>query len=216
MSVLTRIKKLFRGYGRFEPTVGMSGIPPCTVRPFSGQDLSACRLLYELNEPGRFPPGYLDLFIESLESPTQLFLVVEFESQVAAVGGIYRAPESRQWCSLVFGMVHPNLHRKGLGTALLLARLSVLEPPTGVWWAGLASAGGSETFFKRFGFLHYGRYPSSADMREYDCYSAYLEEDWKSCARVLAERHVNLDRTELRVPIGPATSNDSMGRLHRR
>ena len=205
MSIAKWLRTVFRGQGRFEPTVGVEKIPPSVVRPYSRQDLSACREIYALNEPGRFPPGYLETFVETLESPDQLFLVVELNSQVAAVGGISRAPESPQWCSLVFGMVHPNLHRKGLGTTLLLARLAALERPTGVWWAGLSSAGGSATFFQRFGFLHYGRFPVLPDMREFDCYRTYLQEsDWARCGRILEERQVTFDRAGLRVPVGPA------------
>jgi N-acetylglutamate synthase-like GNAT family acetyltransferase len=213
VSVGAWLKRTFRGRGRFDPTVGQLGIQSCTVRPFSKQDLDACRNLYELNEPGRFPPGYLQTFTESLESPAQLFLVAELHGQIAAVGGLYRTPESPQGCSLAFGMVHPNLHRRGLGTTLLLARLAVLARPAGVWWAFLSSAGGSATFFERFGFLHYGRYPLPPDMREFDCYRAYLEEaDWDTCSRILAERHVHLDRAGIQVPVGPAIPNISLER----
>ena len=191
----------------------MIGIPSSTVRPFSTQDLDGCRNLYVLNEPGRFPPGYLQTFTDSLESPEQLFLVVELHGQIAAVGGLYRTPESPQGCSLAFGMVHPELHRRGLGTTLLLARLAVLARPTGVWCAFLSSAGGSSTFFERFGFQHYGRYALPPDMKEFDCYRAYLEEsDWSTCARILAERQVHFDRDGIQVPIGPAIPNKSLER----
>lgn len=217
MNVSTWLKRAFRGRGRFEPTVGMMGIAPSTVRPFSKRDLDACRNLYKLNEPGRFPPGHLEVFTESLETPQQIFLVVELDSQIAAVGGIYRSPESPQWCSLVFGMVHPNLHKKGLGTTLLLARLSLLDRPTGVWWAGIASAGDSATFFARFGFLHYGRCPLPPFMIEFDCYRAYLEEsDWASCERILRERRVHLDSAGARVPVGPAIPNSLPERVRGR
>jgi N-acetylglutamate synthase-like GNAT family acetyltransferase len=211
MSVGKWLKRSFRGRGRFDPAVGMMSIPPSRVRPFAKQDLDVCRNLYVLNEPGRFPPGYLETFTESLESPTQLFLVVELHGQVAAIGGLYRTPESPQGCSLAFGMVHPDLHRKGLGTTLLLARLAVLSRPAGVWWAFLSSAGGSSTFFKRFGFQHYGRFALPPAMKEFDCYRAYLEEsDWSYCAKILAERQVHFDRGDIQVPIGPAIPNKSL------
>src|SRR5262245_13975381 len=137
MSVVAWLKRSFRGQGRLDPTTGMLGIPSSNIRPFAKSDMDACRSLYTQNERGRFPPGYLQTFTDSLEPPAQLFLVVELLGQVAAVGGIYRTPESPQGCSLVFGMVRPELHRKGLGTALLLARLAILPRPTGLWWAFL-------------------------------------------------------------------------------
>jgi len=191
----------------------MLGIPSSNIRPFAKSDMDACRSLYTQNERGRFPPGYLQTFTDSLESPAQLFLVVELLGQVAAVGGIYRTPESPQGCSLVFGMVRPELHRKGLGTALLLARLAILPRPTGLWWAFLSSAGGSSAFFERFGFQHYGRHALPPDMREFDCYRAYLEEsDWTACASILHKRRVFLTREAVQVPIGPAIPNTSLER----
>ena len=217
VSVVARLMRRFRGVGRLDPTVGMLAIPSSTVRAFSKQDLEVCRNLYVLNEPDRFPPGYLQTFTESLESPAQLFLVVELHGQIAAVGGICRTPESPQGCSLLFGMVHPDLHRRGLGTTLLLARLAVLERPAGVWWAFLSSAGGSSTFFERFGFRHYGRYALPPDMKEFDCYRAYLQEsDWASCAAILEERQVHLDRAGIQVPVGPAIPVKSLERTRGR
>ena len=204
MSAITWLKRSLRGRLRFDPTVGMLRIPSSTVRQITTQDLDACRNLYVLNEPGRFPPGHLQTFTDSLESPAQLSVVVELHGQIAAVGGVYRTPESPQGCSLAFGMVHPDLHKRGLGTTLLLARLAVLPRPTGVWWTFLASAGGSSTFFARFGFQHYGRYALPPDMESFDCYRSYLEEsDWETCAKILAARQVHLEREGIQVPIGP-------------
>lgn len=168
--------------------------------------MDACRNIYRLNEPGRFPPGHLQTFTENLESSLQLFLVVELQDRIAAVGGLCRTPESPQGCGLSFGMVHPELHKRGLGTTLLLARLAVLPRPGGVWWAFLSSAGGSSTFFKRFGFQHCGRYALPPTMEEFDHYRAYLQEsDWETCAKVLGDRQVQLDCEGIQVPVGPST-----------
>jgi N-acetylglutamate synthase-like GNAT family acetyltransferase len=207
------LKRAFRGRGRFDPTVGAQHIPSATVRRFSELDTAACRELYELNEPGRFPSGYLEEFLSTLKSSLHLYLVIEAHGKVAAVGGIYRTPEAASGCSLVFGMVHPSHHKQGLGTALLLARLAALGRPPHIWWAFLASAGGSSTFFERFGFQHYGRYPHPPDMRIFDCYRSYLEEsDWESCANILAQRGVHFDRSGIDVPLGPAIPNKSLER----
>jgi len=217
MGVAGWLKRNFRGRGRFHPSVGMLRIPSSTIRPASKKDVDACRNIYYLNEPGRFPPGHVQTFIDSLESPKQLFLVAEMQGEIAAVGGICRTPESPQGSSLSFGMVHPDLHGKGLGTALLLGRLAALPRPTGVWWAILSSVGGSWTFFQRFGFLHYGRFALPPQMEEFDCYRAYLEEsDWQACSRILAERRVCFDREGIQVPIGPAIPNTSLERTRER
>jgi len=217
MSVGAWLKRTFRPHSRFDPSVGSQRIPPATVRPFSRADVDACRNLYSLNEPGRFPPGYLDLFAETLESPLHLYLVVVAEGLIVAVGGIYRIPEVRSGCSLVFGMVHPQRHKQGFGTTMLLARLAALARPTERWWAFLSSAGGSATFFERFGFQYYGRYPIPPDMKAFDCYRAYLEQtEWNMCGAILAERNVRFDRDGVEVPLGPAIPNSSLERTRER
>jgi len=89
----------------------------------------------------------------------------------------------------------------------------VLRKPTGVWWAFLSSAGDSWTFFKRFGFQHYGRFPVPPDMELFDCYRSYLKEvDWSKCATVLEEQGVHFDKDDLEVPMGPAIPNTSLER----
>jgi len=213
VNVSAWIKRAFRRRGRFDPTVGAEHIRSTRVRRFSELDTGACRKLYELNEPGRFPSGYVDEFLRTLKSPLHLNLVVEAHGEVAAVGGICRTPESASGCSLVFGMVHPNHHKQGLGTTLLLARLAALSRPPGVWWTFLSSAGDSSTFFRRFGFQHYGQYPLPPDMEVFDCYRCYLEEsDWEACAEILAQRDVHFDRTGIDVPLGTAIPNKSLER----
>jgi len=203
------VKRAFRGRGRFDPSIGMRRIPAATVRQFTKRDLDACRKLYELNEPGRFPVGFLQTFTESLESPQYLYLVAESEGEIAAVGGIYRMPELASGSSLAFGMVDPNLHRQGFGTTLLLARIAALKKPAGVWWVHLSSAGGSSTFFERFGFQFYGRQALS-DSRAFDCYRCHVQvSDWSSCARILQKRNVNFDLEGIEVPIGPVASDNS-------
>jgi ribosomal protein S18 acetylase RimI-like enzyme len=217
VSISAWLKRAFRGQGRFDPSVGARRIPAATIRAFTHSDLDACRQLYLLNQPGRFSVRYLDLFVESLELPSHLYLIVEWQGQIAAVGGIYLTPEVPSGCTLVFGLVDPSCHRKGIGTALLLARLSVLRKPAGVWWAFLSSAGGSWTFFERFGFQHYGRFPIPPDMEYFDCYRSYLEEaDWSRCATVLEEQRVHFDREGLQVPMGPAIPNQSPERTRGR
>jgi hypothetical protein len=93
LSIFASLKRAFRGRGRFDPAVGADRIPRTTVRRFSELDTAICRELYELNEPGRFPSGYLDEFLRTLKSSRYLYLVVEVRGKLAAVGGIYRTPE---------------------------------------------------------------------------------------------------------------------------
>jgi hypothetical protein len=92
---------------------------------------------------------------------------------------------------------------------LLLARIAALTKPAGVWWVHLAFAGGSSTFFERFGFRLYGHH-TLLDLRVLDCYRCHVQEsDWSSYGRILRERNVNFDLAGIEVPIGPVVSNNS-------
>lgn len=205
MSIANWLRYALRSRHRFDPTVGAERIPAVTVRRATMHDLDACRELYELNAPGRFPAGYLEEFSRSFASPETLYLIIERDGRLVATGGIARPHQMPAGCSLLYGLVHPEHHRQGLGTTLLLARLSALGPPPGVWWVFLSSAGDSASFYERFGFRHYGRYPLPPRDELFDCYRSYLRRsDLEACRELLAARGVRFDRTGIEVPTGSA------------
>jgi hypothetical protein len=199
---LTRIS---RGRARFDPSVAANRIPEARVRPLSEGDIETCCELYALNEPGRFPAGYLPEFRKALQSPSYLFLVIEAGSRLVGLGGICRVPGVTVSNFLVFGMVHPARHGQGFGPALLLARLSVISRPDPEEWIFLSSGGGSDAFYRRFGFRYRGRFPTYPNMQLFDVYRSYLTEaDWKDCAEILDRSKVTFDRDGVVVPVGPA------------
>jgi ribosomal-protein-alanine N-acetyltransferase len=204
---------VWTGRARFSPSVAAERMPPALVRPFSRSDADACCEIFKLNQPAHFPDGFLPEFLETLQSETHLYLVVENCGEVVGLGGIYLTPELSGGSSLVFGLVHPNWHRQGFGSALLLARLSVLPKPTPRSWVHLSSGGTSDNYFQRFGFEHYGRMPIPPSMLLFDCYRSFLEEEeWRECSSILARRGVRFDRDGIAVPMGPAIPNKSLER----
>jgi GNAT superfamily N-acetyltransferase len=105
-------------------------LPTVSIRPFKQADLEICCDIYKLNAPGLFPEGYYDIFRGAITSPNTLFLVVENEGTVLGLAGISLSLlETYQEAKLSYGMIHPDAHRKGIGTALLLARISALPEP---------------------------------------------------------------------------------------
>jgi predicted N-acetyltransferase YhbS len=129
-------------------------VPPCVIRLLVPDDFPACEALYRLNE-ARFPPGMFGAFSEYLRAGKALFLVAESNREVVAMGGVsMQRTGKREMASLVFGLVHPSFQRRGYGTALLRARLAMLPLARGAWIVLITVAGGSETFYARFGFRH--------------------------------------------------------------
>lgn len=123
------------------------------IRPYSPEDYTACRELYVLNEPGRFPVGILPEFEAALKGNTTLFLVAEEEGELCGCAGIMIRTDGMLRASLSFGLVHPKHHKRGFGTALLLARLTMLtkEP----WTVVLVPVPASRSFYEQFGFREF-------------------------------------------------------------
>src|SRR5678816_2032909 len=125
--MFSRIYHFFRGPNPLHPAVLAGRLSPVTFRRFGPQDLPQCLELYALNETGRFPPGVAAHYEESLMKANTYFLVAESDGRIIASGGLsYFGREDV--AVLSFGLVHPGQQGKGIGTALLLARLALLKP----------------------------------------------------------------------------------------
>src|SRR5258708_5455550 len=125
------LRRLFAGFtvplsDQIDLTPAQGRMRPVQIRTYSPDDVVACRELYALNEPGRFPPGVLPEFEASLHSEGRLFLVAEKDGIICGCGGIAVASTAYNQASLFFGLIHPQHQRQGLGTTLLLARLALL------------------------------------------------------------------------------------------
>jgi len=157
------------------------------------RDYGSCKAIYQLNEAAHFPVGYDGLFAEWLTSGKSLFVVIEKDSRVVAFGGINAM--QRKWlnlASLTFGMVHPDHHRKGFGTTLLLVRLALL-PRTLLPWQVLLSPGlTSGSFYAQFGFRFFSRDQDHRG-RQVDTFTAVLR----------PAQRAEFDRAFLTVSISP-------------
>jgi len=145
----------FEKDGRFRIPVRSSPISACRLRRYCEADFEACVDIYRLNEPGRFPSGaqYLEEFQSALRDGRTLFIVCEVDGKVRGCGGVSVEESNQTQISLSYGLVHPFHHGKGLGTALLLGRLSLLPKRQGhSWIASMATVEASAPFYARFGF----------------------------------------------------------------
>lgn len=175
------------------PRSVLSPVPP-TASPLSTQirayrpaDKDACFEIYNENEPGRFPDGVVGQFEQFLQHPGYLKLVGCIDEKPVAVGGIGRIPglfSNNVW--LVFGMVRPAFHRRGIGTAMLLARLAALPRPAKPVRVILSSVDASEGFFARFGFAYQGQMALPSSSNRLDVKSAILDgAGWDTCRTLI-------------------------------
>lgn len=131
-----------------------SHLTACKIREYTPEDLHACLTVYHSNEGQFFPTGRVDEFTAFLERGTSYFLVVEQENEIVGCGGLELSGDG-PWAWLVHGMIHKDRQRRGLGTTLLAARLSLLEPDGQPVEVRLRAGTAAASFYDRFGFgLH--------------------------------------------------------------
>ncbi|HYF34334.1 MAG TPA: GNAT family N-acetyltransferase, partial [Prosthecobacter sp.] len=102
----------------------------CRIREFHPNDLEACLDIHRSNEPDLLDPAGFEAFLEFLAHGTSYILVIEHEGRVVACAGLELMGETNA-ARLLHAMVHRNFQHRGLGTTLLAARLSLLEPEDG-------------------------------------------------------------------------------------
>lgn len=206
MSFFSRIKGVLGLGGRFKPRWASKRIPASTVRAITAEDYDSCIKIYKENEARYFPAGYLKEFKKDLSSGAYLWLGVEEQGDLVAVGGIHLDTEDTGAAALAFGMVRPDRQGKGYGSALLLARIAALPPPDPFIRMVMSSLKRSVGFYKRFGFVYVLRH-TMEDGSELDSYYAKLtRSSWNSARTILAKRHVDFDPDAVTVPNSPFPS----------
>lgn len=120
------------------------------VRLWKAEDAQACREIYRMNAPGRFPAEVEQEFEKVLEKDDGAMLVIENEGRLVACGGI--SLEGHQGI-LIYGLVHSEFQGKGVGRLLLLARLARFEGPAIT--VSICAVEDSIGYYERFGFARY-------------------------------------------------------------
>lgn len=143
-------------------------------------------------------------FADALDSGLYLWIVIEYQGEIVAVGGICLDKQMDSTSHLTFGMVHPDWHGKGFGTALLFARLAALPRPDG--WARIfmSSVDSSVGFYRRFGFTFFGRLPLDDTPNEFDIYYTVLDRRaWQMLHTLLDAAALEIDLERIAIPPGP-------------
>lgn len=124
-------------------------VTPCKLREYIYSDREACIEIYRTNEPDFITPGFIHEFESYLDEPKSYFLVVEQEEGIVGCGGLELWGDAPHAAGLSFGMIRKDHHRKGLGTSLLAARISLLGEEKELHMETSLEAVG---FYARYGF----------------------------------------------------------------
>ena len=101
-------------------------------------------------------PGGLPNYFQSLAEHHSYSICLDGVGGVVASGGIAYYAKRPHGSILSYGLVHPEYHGKGIGTALLLARLAVLDPGRQWYLVKMVAVEKSIGFYCRFGFKQFG------------------------------------------------------------
>ncbi|MCC5054006.1 GNAT family N-acetyltransferase [Xanthomonas campestris] len=125
-----------------------------TIRTYRPDDSDACIELFDANVPKFFNAEERPDFVWFLthQSAAWHYQVVERAGDVVGCAG-YAVNADGTTASLCWGMVDPQLHRQGLGTTLLLARLEALRLRAGIERIVLDTSQHTQAFYARHGFV---------------------------------------------------------------
>lgn len=170
------------------------------IRAYQSSDRERCLEIYRTNEERRHvPPGYFEEFETFLEDDQLARVIVESAGSVIGIGGIQYWQNWGQ-AFLSFGLIHPDFHRRGFGSILLLSRLVLLEIADRSITVFLQATENSRPFFKKIGFVDT---PSGHDAHGtafYNCHLALTRSLHEQCATALSRSGLELP-DDLAVPI---------------
>jgi ribosomal protein S18 acetylase RimI-like enzyme len=128
----------------------MSIVP--RIRGYEPGDREGCLAIFEANVPAYFDPSERKAFAEYLADPRGRFAVVdEAGGAVLGCGGVMTAREGKI-ANLVWGMIAPAHHRRGLGRLLALERLSWIAAMERVERVVMDTSQKTVAFYLRLGF----------------------------------------------------------------
>lgn len=159
-----------------------------SFRVMDDADIPLCLSLYRANEAAHFPRGFFDDYEARLRGRQFLNLIATRDGEAVGCGGlVYDATGNAWFC---FGMVSPAHQRKGIGTALMLARLALLTPVENWCAIAITAVRGSVSFYRRFGFMFL---PATTDRNGTLHSIAFLDvpaAEVEACRLLLAERRI--------------------------
>ena len=200
VSFLSRVFHFIRGPNPVHPSVWEGRLSPMAFRRFEEADLNQCIELYSLNEKDRFPQGVIEQYRNSLAERDSYYLVGEKEGRIVASGGVsYWMRENL--VVLFFGLVEPQHQGRGIGTALLLARLALLKPKPWNYHVLIFAVKKSFAFYRRFGFSNFTPWQDASGAKHPSGRLLLTRSEIHRCRALLEAHHISVPLDEDKVPM---------------
>jgi [ribosomal protein S18]-alanine N-acetyltransferase len=120
-------------------------------RQYQLGDFQACLELCRLNAPDRFPGDTLADFEAYLKEQPPHYLVVEHEGRIIASRGY--AMHYLDFVNFVYGLVHPDWQKQGLGRLLFFARVAQLPFIESDTWIQICAVQKSLPYYEKLDFV---------------------------------------------------------------
>jgi len=200
--MFARIYHFLRGPNPLHPNVWTGRLAPITFRRLVPEDIPQCLELYVRNEKERFPQGVIGEYEKCLTEESCYFLVAEREGRIIASGGVSYSIR-RDIAVFSFGLIHPDHQSKGIGTALVLARLALLNPDCFSYHVLIFAVEKSIGFYQRFGFESYRRWKDSQGQDHPSGHLLIMSSEIRRCRHLLEAHGVVVPPDQDRVPFRP-------------
>jgi N-acetylglutamate synthase-like GNAT family acetyltransferase len=202
-SLLRRFRHFVRGPNPLHPAVWQGRLAPLNFRRLTADDIPQCLELYTLNETDRFPKDFIGEYERNLRREDGYYLVAEKEGRLIATGGIsyFQAPHL---AVLSFGLIRPDQQGRGVGTALLLARLSLLNLNPPMHRVFIFAVAKSVGFYKRFGFTPWTPWRDPHGQEQPSASVMVFDSDVRECRRLLAAHQIVVPEDQDRIPFKKA------------
>ena len=120
------------------------------IIPFESRFKSELLTLFDLNCPAFFAPEERSDFLEYLGEKVEDYFVVFYQNKLVACGGI-NYPDGLARAVLSWDIIHPDFHKKGIGTNLVQYRIRHIQTK-GVFQIGVRTSQMVYSFYEKNGF----------------------------------------------------------------
>src|SRR5688572_12802634 len=206
--MFSRIYHFLKGPSPLDPNVWRGRLAPLKFRRFRADDLAQCLELYAQNEIGRFPKGASEEYKKHLTEQNSYSLVAEQNNQIIASGGISYCMQENM-AVLCFGLVRPDFHHRGIGTALLLARLALLKPNRTSYHVFIFAVEKSIGFYRRFGFFYFEPWQDMNGSHHPSGHLLITSSEICRCRKLLTKHGISIPPDEDHIPFREEQTDDA-------
>ena len=195
-----RLYHFLKGPNPLHPKVWSGRLAPLAFRRFTPEDMEACLDLYVQNEPDRFPNGAKEDYFAYLREQKSYMLVGERDGRLVACGGLHYIVR-KDIAVLCFGLAHPHYQGMGIGAALVLARLSLLDPAQHGVRVFICAVKKSIGYYRRFGFQHCLPWKDKQGQVHPSGQLTILSTQIRGCRKLLAHHGISVPPDEQSIPV---------------